>query len=155
MPYATRSCAVIDFFAPIVCHVIQREYRYNMVSIDAGDVYKVNFFDSKVVKKKPDSTICLGDINHYYDVVSISIVEVKEKKGNDNDSTIFSIKIFGKNINETKLYNQLIMIVPNDWSCNLFAIYLCENVIKNNNTLFGDIPGLNALYKDSTPKLFF
>ena len=93
MPYATRTCAVIDFFASIVCDVIQREYRYNMVSIDAGDVYKVNFFDSKVVKKKPDSTICLGDINHYYDVVSISIVEVKERKGNDNDSTIFSIKI--------------------------------------------------------------
>ena len=53
MPYATRSCAVIDFFAPIVCHVIQREYRYNMVPVDAGDVYKVNFFDSKVVTKKP------------------------------------------------------------------------------------------------------
>ena len=131
-----------------------------MVSIDAGDVYKVNFFDSKVVKKKPDSTIFLWNINHYYDVVSISIVEVKEKKGNDNDSTIFSIKIFGKNINEMKLYNQLTMIVPNDWSCNLFTIYLCENAMKNDNTLFvylkpekdnyiGDIPGLNTLYKES------
>ena len=84
-----------------------------MVSIDAGDVYKV-FFYSKVVKKKPNSKICLGDINQYYDVVSISIVEVKEKQGNDHDSTICSIKIFGKNINEMKLYNQLTMIVPND-----------------------------------------
>ena len=42
--------------------------------------------------------MCLGDINHYYDVVSISIVEFKEKEDNDNDSTIFSIKMFGKNI---------------------------------------------------------
>ena len=107
-----------------------------MVYVDVGDVYKVKSFDSKVVTKKPDSTICLGDINHYYDVVSISTVEVNEKQGNDNDSTIFSIKIFGKNINEMKLYNQLTMIVPNDWSCNLFAIYLCENVMKNDNTLF-------------------
>ena len=96
MPYATRSCAVIDFFAPIVCHVIQREYRYNMVHVDVVDVYKVNFFDSKVVTKKTDSTICFGDINHYYDVVSVSIVEVKDKKDHDNDSTIFSIKIFGE-----------------------------------------------------------
>ena len=87
MPYATRSCVVIDFFVPIVYHVIQREYRYNVVSVDAGDVYKVNFFDSKVVKKKPDSTIFFGDINYYYYIVSISIVEVKEKEGNDNDST--------------------------------------------------------------------
>ena len=166
MSYVTRLCAVIDFFAPIVYHVIQRKYRYNMVSIDAGDVYKVKFFCSKVVKKKPDSTICLGDINHYYDVVSIIIVEVKEKQGNDNDSTIFSIKIFGKNINEMKLYNQLTMIVPNDWTCNLFAIHLCENLMKNNNTLFvylnlekddsiGDIPGLNTRYKESTSKLIF
>ena len=137
-----------------------------MVSVDIGDVYKVKCFDSKVVTKKPDSTICLGDINHYYDVVSISIVEVKDKKDNDNESTIFSIKIFGKNTNEIKLYNQLTMIVPNDWSCNLFAIYLCENVMKNDDTLFvylkpekddsiGDIPGLNTLYKESTTKLIF
>ena len=58
------------------------------------------------------------------------------------------------------------MIVLNDWSCNLFAIYLCENVMKNDNTLFvylkpekydsiGDIPGSNALYKESTSKLIF
>ena len=108
----------------------------------------------------------LGEINHHYDVVSISIVEVKEKQGNNNDSTIFSIKIFGKNINEMKLYNHLTMIVPNDWTCNLFAIYLCENVMKNNNNLFvylntekdnyiGDIPGLNTLYKELTSKMIF
>ena len=58
------------------------------------------------------------------------------------------------------------MIVLNDWSCNLFAIYLCENVMKNYNTLFvylkhekddyiGDIPGLNTLYKESTLKFIF
>ena len=95
MPYATRFFAVIDFFNPIVCHVIQREYRYNMVSVDVGVVCKVKFFDSKVVTKTPDSTICLGDINLYYDVVSISIIEVKERQCNDNGSTIFSIKLFG------------------------------------------------------------
>ena len=64
MPYATRSCAIIDFYTPIVFHVIQREYCYNMVSIDVGVVCKVKFFDSKVVTKIPDSTICLGEINH-------------------------------------------------------------------------------------------
>ena len=59
-----------------------------------------------------------------------------------------------------------IMIVPNDRTCNLFAIYLCKNVMKNNNTLFfylnpekddsiGDIPGLNTLYKESISKLIF
>ena len=65
-----------------------------------------------------------------------------------------------------KVYNQLTMIVPNVWTCNLFAIYLCENVMKNDDTLFvylkpekddsiGDIPGLNTLYKESTTKLIF
>ena len=65
-----------------------------------------------------------------------------------------------------KLYNQLTMIVPNNQTCNLFDIYLYENVIKNNNTLFvylnpekddsiGYIPGLNTLYKESTSKLIF
>ena len=65
-----------------------------------------------------------------------------------------------------KLYSQLTMIVYNDWTCNVFAIYLCENVMKNNNTLFvylnpekdysiGDIPCLNTLYKESTSKLIF
>ena len=65
-----------------------------------------------------------------------------------------------------KLYNQLTMIVPNDWTYNLFAIYLYENMMKNDNTLFvylnpekddsiGCIPGLNTLYKESTSKLIF
>ena len=90
----------------------------------------------KLLQRYPIQQYAWGkDINHYY-VVSISIVEVKEKECNDNDSTIFSIKTFGENINEMKLYNQLTMIVPNDWSCNIFAIYLCENVMKNDNTLF-------------------
>ena len=89
MPYVTRSCDVIDFFNPIVCPVIQRKYHYNMVSVDVASGYKVKFFDSKVVTKIPDSTICLGKINHYYDVVSISIAEVIENQSNDNDSMIF------------------------------------------------------------------
>ena len=103
---------------------------------------------------------------HYYDVVSISIVEVKEKQCNDNNLMSFSIKLFGENINEMMLYNQLTMIVPNNQTCNLFDIYLCENVIKNNNTLFVylnpekddsivNIPGLNTLYKESTSNLLF
>ena len=50
-----------------------------MVSVDVGVVCKVKVFDSKVIIKIPDSTLCLGDINHYYDVLSISIIEVKEK----------------------------------------------------------------------------
>ena len=68
----------------------------------------------------------------------------------------FFIKLFGETINEMRLYNQLTTIVPNDWTCNLFAIYLCENVMKNDNTVLvylnpekddsiGDIPGLNTL----------
>ena len=105
MPFVKSSCAVIDFFTPIVYHIIQREYRYNMVSVDVGVVCKVKFFDLKIVTKIPDSTIFSGEINHYYDVVSISIVEVKEKQSDDNNSIIFSIKLFGKNINEMKLYN--------------------------------------------------
>ena len=111
---------------PLYISLLQWEYRYNMVSVDVGVVCKIKFFDSEVVTKISDSTICLGDINHYYDAISISIVEVKEKQCNDNDSTTFSIKIFGKNINEIKLYNLLTMIVPNDWTCYLFAIYICE-----------------------------
>ena len=114
MPYATRSCAVIDFFTPIVCHVIQREFRYNMVSVDVGVVCKVKFFDPKVVTKSPDSTICLRETYHYYDVVSISIVELKDKQSSDNESIFLSIKIFGKCLNEMKLYNKLTMIVPSD-----------------------------------------
>ena len=65
-----------------------------------------------------------------------------------------------------KFYNQLTMIVPNAWICNLFAIHLCENVMKNDDTLFvylkpekddsiGNIPGLNTLYKEATTKLIF
>ena len=47
-----------------------------MVYVDVGVVWKVKFFDSKVVTKISDSTIYLGDTNPYYDIVSISIVEV-------------------------------------------------------------------------------
>ena len=39
------------------------------------------------------------------------------------------MQLLEKNINEMKLYNQLTMIVPNDWTCNLFVIYLCENMM--------------------------
>ena len=67
-----------------------------MVSVDVGVLCKINFFDSKVVTKILDSTICLEEINHYYDVISIIFVEVTEKQCNDNESMIFSITLFRK-----------------------------------------------------------
>ena len=65
-----------------------------------------------------------------------------------------------------KLYKQLITIVPNDWNINLFALYLCEVVMKQAHILFvylnrekddsiEDISGLKTLYKESTSKLLF
>ena len=68
MPYPTRSYAVTDFFIPIVWHVIQREYRNNMVSdnVDAG--YKVKFVDSKAFTENLDSILCMDKVGHYYDV---------------------------------------------------------------------------------------
>ena len=105
-------------------------------------------------------------MNHYFHVVSISVVEFIDRHRNDNHALVFSIKLFGKNCNDMKLYKQLTTIVPNDWTINLFAIYLCEVVIKQSNTLFiylspekddsiEDISGLNTLYKESTSKLIF
>ena len=132
------------------------------VDVDAGS--RVKFFDSKVVTKKPESSLCLGKVNHYFVVVSISVIEFIDKHRNENDPLIFSIKLFGKDGNDMKLYKQLTTIVPNNWNINLFAIYLCEVVLKQANTLFKyltpekddsieDISGLNTLYKESTSKL--
>ena len=56
----------------------------------------------------------MGKVSHYYDVVSISVVEFIDKQRNDNDPLIFSIKLFGKDGNEMKLYKQLTTKVPND-----------------------------------------
>ena len=166
MPYPTRSCAVIDFYTSVVCHVIQREYRNNMVKNDVDGGSRVKFFDTEVVIKKPESSLCLGKAYHYFDVVSISVVEFKDKHCNDDQPLVFSIKVFGKDGNDVKLYKQLTTIVPNDWNINLFAICLCEVVMKQSNTLFiylspekddsiEDISGLNLLYKESTSKLIF
>ena len=105
-------------------------------------------------------------VNHYFDVISISVVEFINKHSNENDPLIFSIKLFGKDGNDMKLYKQLTTIVPNDWNINLLAIYLCEVVMKHANALFiylspekddsiEDISGLNLLYKESTSKLIF
>ena len=105
-------------------------------------------------------------MNRYFDVVSISGVEFIDKHRNENDPLIFSIKLFGKDGNDMKLYKQLTTIVPNDWNINLFAIYLCEVVMKQSNTLFiylspekddylEDISGLKTLYKEPTSKLIF
>ena len=44
--HPTRSCAVVDLFTPIICHVIQREYRND---VDAGS--KVNYPIPKLVQK--------------------------------------------------------------------------------------------------------
>ena len=130
MPYPTRSCAVIDFYTSVVCHVIQREYRNNMIKIDVDAGSREIFFDTKVVTKKPESSLCLGKVNHYFDVVSISVVEFIDKHRNDNQPLVFSIKLVGKDGNDMKSYKQLTTIVPNDWNVNLFAIYLCEVVMK-------------------------
>ena len=77
-----------------------------------------------------------GEVNHYLDVVSISGVEFIDKYRNENNPLIFSIKLFGKDGNDMKLYKQLTTIVPNDWNINLFSIDLCEVVMKQTNTLF-------------------
>ena len=123
MPYPTRSCIVIKFYTLVVRHVIQQEYRYNMISVDLDAGYRVNFFDSKVVTITPESTICLGKVNHYFDVVSISVVEFIDKHRNENDSLIFLIKVFGKDGNDMKLYKQLTTIVSNDWNI-IFLLFI-------------------------------
>ena len=114
MPYPTRSCAVIEFYTLVVFHVIQQEYQNNMILVDVDAGYRDNFFDSKVVTKTPESTICLGKVNNYFDVVSISIVEFIDKHRNENDALSFLIKLFGKDGNDMKLYKQLTTIVSND-----------------------------------------
>ena len=107
-----------------------------------------------------------GEVSHYYDAVSISGVEFIDKQRNDSDPLIFSIKLFRKDGNDMKLYTQLTTIVPNNWNIDLFAIYPCEMVMKQANTLciysnpekedvIEDISGLNTLYKESTSKLIF
>ena len=53
-------------------------------------------------------------ISHYYDVVSIRIIEFIDEQGNDNNPLIFAIKLFGKDSNDMKLYKQLTTIVSND-----------------------------------------
>ena len=42
----------------------------------------------------------------------------------------YSIKLFGKDDNDVKLYEELTTIVPHDWNSNLFALYMCEAVMK-------------------------
>ena len=134
------------------------------VIVDAG--YTVNFFDSKVVTKKTWIFIMSGESESLFDVVSMSVVEFIDKHRNENDPWIFSIKLFGKDDNDMKLNKQLTTIVPNDWNNKLFAVYLCEVVMKQANTLFiylnpendnsiEDISGLNTLYKESISKLIF
>ena len=79
---------------------------------------------------------------------------------------MLSIKLFGKDGNDMKLYKQLTTIVPNNWNIDLFAIYLCEVVMKQANVLciylnpekddyIEDVSGSNTLYKESTSKLIF
>ena len=74
---------------------------------------------------------------------------------------IFSIKLFGKDDNDIKLFKQLTTIVLHDCNCNLFILYLCQVVIKEETSLFvylntekddsvEDIFGIHMLYKEST-----
>ena len=85
-----------------------------MIKNDVDGGSRVKFFDTEVVIKKPESSLCLGKVNHYFDVVSISVVEFIDKHRNENDPWIFSIKLFGKDDNDMKLNKQLTTIVPND-----------------------------------------
>jgi len=135
-----------------------------MIAIDVEGGSRVKFLDTEHVTRTPESSSYLGKVNHYFDVVSISGVEFIDKHRNDNHPLIFSIKLFGKDGNNMKLYKQLTTIVPNDWNLNLFAIYLCEVVMKKANKIsiylspvkddsIEDISGLNMLYKVSTSKL--
>ena len=55
---------------------------------------------------------------------SLSDVEFIDKQRNCNDIMIFSIKLFAKNDNDINLFKKLTTIVPHDWNCNVFAIYL-------------------------------
>ena len=98
MPYSTRSCAVIDFYPPIIYHVIQREGCNNMLSDDVDAGSKVKFFDSKVDTKKPDSALCMGKVSNYYDIFSISVVLFIDEQRNDNDTMILSIIFLEKMI---------------------------------------------------------
>ena len=95
MSYPTRSCAVIEFYTSVFCHIIQREYRNNIIAVDVDAGSRVKSFDSKVVTKKPESSLYLGKVNYYFDVVSIIVVEFIDKHRNENDPLIFSIKLFG------------------------------------------------------------
>ena len=166
MPYPTRSFVVIDFYTPIICHVIQLEFRNNMVSDDIHACSKVEFFKFKVCKTKPDSALCMGKVSDYYDVLSIGIVDFIDKQRNDNKMMIFSIKLFGKDDNDVKILKELTIIVPHDWNYNFFTLYLCEVVMKKGNASFiylnpenddsvEDIYGIDMLYKESTSKLIF
>ena len=107
-----------------------------MIAVDVDADSRVNFFDTKVVTKKTGSSFCLGKVNHHFDIVSINVVEFIDKHRNENDPLIFSIKLFGKDGNDMKLYKQPTTIVPNDWNINLLVFYLCEVVTKQVNTLF-------------------
>ena len=85
-----------------------------MISVDVNTDCRVKLFDSKVVTKKPQSLKCMGKVSHYYDVVSIIIIEFIDKQRNDNGSLIFSIKLFGKDGNDMKLYKQLTTVLLHD-----------------------------------------
>ena len=91
----------------------------------------------------------------------ISGVECIDKQCNDNYIMKFLINLFGKDDNDAKRFKELTTIVPHDWNSNLFALYLCEEVMKKGNILFvylysekddsvQNISGINMIYKDST-----
>ena len=130
IPYPMCSWAVIDFYTPIICYVIQREYRNDMVSDDVDAGFKITWSDSKVRTTKPESVLCMVTVGHYYDVLSISSVEFIDKQCIDNETMILSIKLFEKDDNDVKLFKEVTTIVPHDWNSNLFALYMCEAVMK-------------------------
>ena len=101
-----------------------------MVSDDIDICTKVSFYDGKVCTKPPNSALYMGKVSHYYDVDSIILVEIIDKQRNHNKMMKFSIELFRKNGNDVKSLKYLITIVSHDRCSNLFALNLCEDVIK-------------------------
>ena len=62
--------------------------------VDVGS--KVTFFYAKVCTTKPNSTLCMGKVSHYYDVVSISIVDFIDMQRNKNETIINQLHYLGK-----------------------------------------------------------
>ena len=59
MLYSTRPCVVIDLYTSVVCYVMHREYRNNMVSVEVDA-------DCSYRKEKLDKLITPIFLQKYY-----------------------------------------------------------------------------------------